>query len=213
MEAGWLAVATTRGALYGRMIEPLQRRLHARVADLVPPGLRVLDACSGAGGLALRLAVDAREVVGVDHAPAMVAWAERRRVREGGTAGARVRYVAGDVASALAAEPDGAFDVATMVLALHEMPAAVRGPLLGELCRLAAQVMVVDFRVPMPWNAAGLRNRTLEVAAGPSHFLGFRDFVRRGGVPGIAAAAGLACEHLRDLDQGAMSAFSLTRPG
>lgn len=198
------------GALYGRVIEPLQRGLHARVAALVPPGLRVLDACSGAGGLALRLAADARDVVGVDHAPAMVAWAERQRQRAG-AAGARARFVAGDVARALAAEGDGAFDLATMVLALHEMPAATRAPALRELCRLAERVLVVDFRVPMPRNAAGLRNRALEVAAGPTHFRAYRDFVRRGGVPGVAAAAGVACAHLRDLDRGAMAAFELTR--
>jgi len=196
------------GAFYGLVMEPLQRGLHELMARQIAPGERVLDAGSGAGGLALRMAAQAREVVGVDHAPAMVAYAERRRAR---AAVANVSFVAGDAASALAARPDGDFDVATLVLALHEMPAAVRGPVLRELCRLATRVVCLDFRVPMPRNFAGLRNRFFEVAAGRQHFRAFRDFTGRGGVPGIAEAAGLRWEHQRDVDAGSLTLVTLTR--
>jgi ubiquinone/menaquinone biosynthesis C-methylase UbiE len=195
------------GAFYGRVLEPLQRGLHAVVAREIAPGERVLDAGSGAGGLALRLARVASQVVGVDHAPAMVAWAERRRAREGV---GNVRFVTGDVTRALADAPDGGFHAATLVLALHEMPTSARGPILRELCRLAARVVCLDFKVPMPWNLAGLRNRSFEVAAGRAHFRAYRDYVRRGGVQAIAAEAGVACTHVRDLDRGALTLVTLS---
>ena len=196
------------GAFYGRVIEPLQRGLHAVVAREIAPGERVLDAGSGAGGLALRIAGVASEVVGVDQAPAMVAWAERRRRREGV---ANVRFVTGDVTRALADAPVGAFHAATLVLALHEMPTAARGPVLRELCRLAERVICLDFKVPMPWNPAGIRNRSFEVAAGREHFRAYRDYVRLGGVHAIAADAGVACAHVRDIDHGALALVTLSR--
>lgn len=198
------------GAFYARVMEPMQRKLHAVVAKRVAAGERVLDAGCGAGGLAFLLARRASEVVGVDLAPRMVAYAERRRQRDGV---ANLRFVAGDVSEALADHPEGHFDAATLVLALHEMPTAARGPVLRELCRLARRVECVDFRIPMPRNLAGLRNRFFEVAAGPEHFRAFRDFKARGGVFGVAEEAGVTCAHVRDIDSGALTVVTLTARG
>lgn len=194
------------GAFYARVMEPMQRRLHELVARRVEADQRVLDAGCGAGGLALRLARTAREVVGVDLAPRMIATAEARRRR---AAAHNLRFVTGDVASALADLDDGHFDAATLVLALHEMPSASREPVLRELCRVARRVECFDFRIPMPRNLAGLRNRAFEVAAGPEHFRAFRDYTARGGVSAIAAAAGVDCDHVRDIDRGAMTIVTL----
>lgn len=187
------------GRLYGRFVEPLLSGLHAVVAAQVPPGGRIVDVGSGTGGLALRLAAQAAAVLGVDRSAAMVAQAERRRARE---AAPNVRFVAGDAIAVLAAEAAGAFDVATLVLVLHELPSDVRTPLLQAAARAARRVLCVDFRVPQPWNPAGLRNRTIELLAGPEHFGAFRDFGRRGGIPALASAAGLACQHVRSVDAG-----------
>lgn len=69
-----------------------------RMRDLLrfahlPPDLRVLDAGTGAGQLALLLAEEgAREVVGVDVSPAMLELAEYQRLARPSTATARVSY-------------------------------------------------------------------------------------------------------------------------
>jgi ubiquinone/menaquinone biosynthesis C-methylase UbiE len=194
------------GPLYARLIEPAQTALREVIAREVTPGARVLDAGGGAGALALRLAAHAQEVVGVDRSPAMIAYAEGRRARAGH---ANVRFVQGDAATALADRPAGASDVASLVLALHELPGAVRGPLLRELCRLAGRVLCLDFAVPLPRNLPGLSNCLLELLAGPTHFRAFRDYGRRGGAPGIARAAGLACEPVRDLHGGSLRLCAL----
>jgi ubiquinone/menaquinone biosynthesis C-methylase UbiE len=185
------------GRPYAAALDRLLGRLHQLVADNVEPSHRLLDVGCGTGDLVWRLAPKAEEVVGIDLSPAMVEFAQdtlsQRSVPH-------VSFVLGDVTKALAELPDDHFDVATMTLVLHEMPEEARGPVLREVTRLARRVLCVDFRAPMPWNVAGVRNRFLEVAAGREHYRAYRAFQRMGGVPGAAREAGLVYELLRPVD-------------
>jgi len=184
------------GSIYARLMDPWLAALHRIVAERVTPDSRVLDVGCGTGNLSFLMAPTAEEVVGVELSPAMVAWADQRRRREGFT---NVSFILGDAVEAARRFPDRHFDAATMVLALHEMPAEARETLLREIARTAKKILVVDFRVPLPWTFAGLRNRLAELAAGPEHFRAFRDFNRRGGIPGIAESAGLRCRRFPSL--------------
>ena len=171
--------------------------LHGKVAQLVEPGGRVLDVGCGTGGLAFRMAPHAEEVLGIELSPAMAEYANQRRSDEGFE---HVSFVLADVVHAFRERAAGYFDVATMVLTLHEMPAEPRTPALREVTRVAKRLLCLDYRVPMPWNLAGARNRLLEAAAGREHFGAFRDFYQRGGIAGIAGSAGLVCERVRYID-------------
>lgn len=181
------------GAPWGWLIDPLTSGVQDFVAEKVGAGARVVDVGCGTGLLALRLAQRAAEVVGLELSPAMVAYANRRLAA---AAAPNVTFVLGDAAAHLAARPDGAFDTATMAFVLHEMPAEARGRVLRESARVAGRVVCVEYMVPMPRSARGLFYRGLEMAAGPEHYRGFRDFGKRGGTPGVAASAGLRCRRL-----------------
>lgn len=185
------------GSLYATGMDRFSAGLHNIVAKQVGRAGRVLDVGCGTGSVAFKLATEAREVVGVELSPAMVDYANRARAKAGID---NVSFVVGDVTEAFSNVPDGHFEIATMVLALHEMPAEARGPVLREIARIAQKLLCVDFRVPMPRNAAGLRNRLFELLAGREHFLAFRDFNARGGTSGVAQEAGLICRHLRFVD-------------
>ena len=195
------------GSLYARLFDPFASALHGIVAEHVDEGARVLDVGCGTGNLALIMAARAAEVVGVELSPAMVDFATRRLARN---ASNNVSFVLGDVTTVFADHPGHSFDMATVVLALHEMPAETRVPVLLEVSRLATTVLCVDFRAPMPRNLAGLRNRLAEVTAGVEHFCAFRDFTRRGGIPGIAESAGLQCRHRRFVDSGTLAICELS---
>jgi 3-oxoadipate enol-lactonase len=192
------------GATYGRLVEPMLAGLHGFVAENLPDGQRVLDACCGTGALTRKLSASGRDVLGVDLSPRNIAYAESRPTR------GEARFAVNDV-SHLDEHADEAFDVATVVLALHEMPHGCRAPVLRELARVARKVMVVDFNAPMPWNVAGVRNRAMEMAAGSEHFNAFRDYSRRGGLPSLADAAGLQIESQRLIDSGTLRVQVLTR--
>ena len=166
------------GWIYARTLDRLLADLHQLVADRVEPARRILDVGCGTGDLAWRLAPKAEEVVGIELSPAMVDFANRARATR---VLPNVSFVLGDVTKALADLPDGHFDLATTVLVLHEMPAEAWTPVLREVTRVAGRLLCVDFRAPMPWNAAGIRNRLFEITAGREHYRAFRDFQRRGG--------------------------------
>lgn len=184
------------GAIYGRLVEPLLDGVHGFVADHLPPGQRLLEACCGTGGLARRLANSGRDVVGVDLSPRNIDYARRKN---DGTSGGKLRFDVADV-SQLVPPDEGPYDLATVVLALHEMPSSTRGPVLQALLRVARRVMVVDFATPMPWNVSGVRNRAMEIAAGFEHFSTFRDFNRQGGLPQLFDRIGAEIESERRLD-------------
>ncbi len=187
------------GAFYGRMLDPFNSDLHGFVAAQVEPGARVLDVGCGTGALALRLAPKAAEVVGVELSPAMIVYARRRLAA---AAVPNVTFVLGDIAGALAGRAEASFDVATMVLVLHEMPAEARPAVLREAARLARRVLCFDYSVPLPRSPLGFLYRGLELAAGLEHFRAFRDFGARGGTEAIAASAGLSFRHLRTVAAG-----------
>jgi ubiquinone/menaquinone biosynthesis C-methylase UbiE len=194
------------GWIYARFLERFQRGLHGFIAERMSLSGRILDIGCGTGSLALRLAPTVEAVVGVDLSPAMVSYADQQRRKRGVT---NASFVVGDIVNALTEQPDGGFDAATLILVLHELPPDTRVPVLQEAVRLCRQVLCVDFRVPMPLNFAGLRNRLIEVVAGPEHFGAFRDFSRRGGTAAIAHSAGLSCRHLRHLDAETLDVFML----
>lgn len=199
-----LAVRSARsrfydGGIYARIFDSLLSGLHDRVAAHIEPVQRALDVGCGTGSLVWRLAPRAEEVVGVELSPAMVAHAKQSLAARGLP---NVSFVLGDVTSALAHLEQDHFDLATMVLVLHEMPDEARIPVLTEVTRLARHVVCVDFHAPMPLNIAGLRNRLIEITAGAEHFRAFRSFQRDGGMAGAAREAGLDFEPVRRLDAG-----------
>jgi len=170
-------------------------------------GERVLEACCGTGALALRLAESGRTVVGVDLSPKNIEFARRRAE---GVAPDSLRFEVRDV-STLDLPEDGPYDLATVILALHEMPDDARVSVLAALLRIAERVMVVDFAVPMPWNLAGARNRTMELAAGLEHFTAFRSYTRAGGLDTLVTTCGARTESSRTIDSGTLEVAVLRR--
>ena len=198
------------GRLYAWVMDSFLAGLHGYISNQVNPGEKVLDAGCGTGALVFRIAEKAKMVVGVDLSPEMVKYANSQ-LSKGKFE--HLSFVLGDVSRALADHHDGFFDLATLVLALHEMPPETRTSILQELSRLAKRVLCVDFRSPMPWNVPGVRNRFFELSAGAEHFKMYRDFQRREGTPGTANIAGLACEHVRHLDAGTVDVYLIRRKG
>jgi len=178
-----------------KMTKPLQKAV-LRAAESALEGLgdgrsrRAVDCCCGTGQFAELMersgAFDT--VLGIDLSPQMLAAASRRAA-----ANPKLNFTEGDVTEALAAFPAEHFDVASVLLALHEMPRKYRVPMLKEMARCSRIVVACDFAADMPlFSSAGVRNRLIEFAAGRDHWSNNRDFrFVSGGLRGLAKEAGL----------------------
>jgi ubiquinone/menaquinone biosynthesis C-methylase UbiE len=143
------------------------------------PGRRVLDICTGTGEISIRCARRGAEVTAIDMTPSMMA---RARAKAGPLP---IRWFLMDARHLAFA--DGAFDVAILSFALHDMPRRVRVEVLREAVRVAREaVVVLDYELLRrePWH--GLGRRFLELFETPY----VRDFTREG-APAALAAAGL----------------------
>ncbi|GAA1969720.1 class I SAM-dependent methyltransferase [Kitasatospora viridis] len=129
-------------------------RLHPWILRQLPARPRsALDVGCGAGDLARRLAVRAREVHGIDSDPAIVELA-RRRTR----AGAPIEYTVGDAVTGL---PPGPHDAITCVAVLHHLPQAAALTALRERLAPGGTLVVVGLAQPS-WD---LTDRLLELAS------------------------------------------------
>jgi len=108
-------------------------------------GERVLDLCTGTGGLALRFAARGAPVVGVDLARGML---KRASTKGMGTPAHWLEMDATHLAF-----PDRAFDVSVLSLALHHMPEPVQITVLRELRRVTRRrVVIIEPDVPVKPN-------------------------------------------------------------
>jgi len=193
------------GRFYAMACDGALAGLHRLVAESIPEGSRLLDVCCGTGAFARIAANRCREVVGVDISGIMIRWADNQRRRRSLR---HVRFIQGDAAD-LSGFDDESFDWATVTMALHEMSAPLRGRVLAEMLRVARQALVVDFAAPMPWNVKGMRNRLIEMLAGPRHFRESRDFLRRGGLTALVLEVGATVIRQGDLDGRTLTILTL----
>jgi 2-polyprenyl-3-methyl-5-hydroxy-6-metoxy-1,4-benzoquinol methylase len=139
-------VASAQARVLVELIGPIRDRL-------------VLDVGTGTGRAALLLAREGASVTGVDASGEMLAVARHRAVEEG----VPVRFLAGD-AHALDF-PDRSFDVAVSLRVIMHTPGWQQ--CIGELCRVADRLVVVDY--PSAHSMAAIQSVARRIA----HAVGF----------------------------------------
>ncbi|MBN1423247.1 class I SAM-dependent methyltransferase [Candidatus Fermentibacteria bacterium] len=175
----------THGAVYHALYDRPLAEARRRVVDSIPKGATVLDVGCGTGQLCLELRARKEcQVTGIDLSRRMIAFAEKRNGFD------NVRFVHGD-GSDLEGLEQGAFDYATVLFLLHEVPRRKQINVLNEASRVARRVIAVDSQVPLPRNAHGIALRLVEAIGGPEHYRSFADYLGAGGISGILSDEGV----------------------
>jgi ubiquinone/menaquinone biosynthesis C-methylase UbiE len=200
-------------AFYDAAVEPFNAALRSYVLKIAKPsaGMKVLEVGCGTGTNLALFADRGCEVSGMDLSPSMLDLAKKKL---GSSADLRL----GD-ASNMEFE-DGSFDMVVAFLTLHEMPTAVRSPVVAEMARVTkrdGRLVLVDFHhgpysFPKGWMYRAVII-PIEIAAGREHFRNHRDFLRRGGLPGLITANGLTVERKRFTAGGTIMAAVVSETG
>lgn len=181
---GSLAVLTYRG-----LIDPLLWTLRPKIVRVCREleAKRVIDIASGTGAQCRKLGQAGIQATGVDLSEEMIALASQ-------IGGANTAYLCGSAFELpLASE---VFDVALLVLALHEHTEGERGTMIGEALRVLGpegHLVIAEYVRPRraAVHAAWQLIRGVEEVAGPEHRAGFKDFVAQGCLDGLVERHGL----------------------
>jgi demethylmenaquinone methyltransferase/2-methoxy-6-polyprenyl-1,4-benzoquinol methylase len=127
----------------------LHRYWKRRVLTLatVRPGMRALDLCCGTGDIALALAREGAEVVGLDFSAPMLAVAQQRLENSCAQKNSSVQFLQGDAQHI--PFPDASFDIVTIGYGLRNLANLDAG--LREIQRVArpgARLLALDFGRP-----------------------------------------------------------------
>jgi ubiquinone/menaquinone biosynthesis C-methylase UbiE len=187
---------------YDAVVEPFNATLRRYVVKVARPteGMKVLEIGCGTG-TNLELFADAGcDVAGVDLSPSMIDLAKKKL-------GDRADLRLGDASKMPFA--DGSFDLVISFLTLHEMPPAVRAPVMNEMVRVAGtegELLLIDYssgpyQFPKGWFYRSVI-LAIEFGAGWEHFQNHRDFLARKGLPALMSDNGLSVTRERILAGG-----------
>jgi len=190
VESGWF---------YSVVIDPVLAGIRKKVNREIPAGQKILDVACGTGAQVFELAPFAKEVTGIDLSESMIRKAEQTKVKRNIS---NVHFRVCDATGNWKFN-DKEFDIALTTMALHQFPPENFAAILGEMKRVAQQIIIVDYSVPLPQNITGWGSRVAEFFAGREHHRNFRQFYRLGGLKQILSENNLTVQRERFFAKGA----------
>ena len=178
---------------YETIIDPLLRDIRKFTPDFagMKAGDRVLDVCCGTGKQVFEYGRRGIIATGIDNEQGMLKIALRNSSKHK-TRNVQFRFA--DAANL--PFPDGYLDYASISFGLHDKERLIRDRVISEIKRvvkLGGALILIDYQVPLPRNVWAAFARTIEFLAGGSHYRGFKDYLRNGGLEGI-----IMNHHLRE---------------
>jgi ubiquinone/menaquinone biosynthesis C-methylase UbiE len=177
--------------VYDMVLEPVNAPIRRIVQQMWPlkPGALVVDIACGTGAALADYRAAGCMVIGTDVSEAMLAQARNRLGTD-----ADLRRIVGPRVPV----DDGCADGVLVALVLHSLDRRDARHLLTEAARIAGpggSILVTDFGVGQLRFPRGHVTRGLtalaEIAAGPTHARHCLAYLRAGGLPSLAAEAGL----------------------
>jgi ubiquinone/menaquinone biosynthesis C-methylase UbiE len=187
------------GLFYSLVIDPVLAGMRKKVNREIPQGQKILDVACGTGAQVFELAPFAKEVTGIDLSESMIRKAEQTKQKRNFS---NVQFRVCDATGKWKFN-DNQFDMAIITLAFHQFPPENFAAILSEMKRVAQQIVIVDYAVPLPQNITGWGSRVAEFFAGREHYRNFRKYYRLGGLKKILAENNLTVQRERFFANGA----------
>ncbi|NQV41569.1 MAG: class I SAM-dependent methyltransferase [Candidatus Marinimicrobia bacterium] len=175
------------GWIYRKILDPSLGSIRKRVSRLITENATVLDVGCGTGDQLFFLSNQIQSGLGVELSGTMIKTCEEQALARGIK---NCDFLLAD-ASNLSSLKDNSFDYAVTSLVIHEMPEAIRIPVLTEMTRLGKQLIIVDWIYPQPSMIKKISTHFVERLAGREHYAGFKSFIKQGGMPALINRLGL----------------------
>lgn len=190
---------------YDACVEPFLGSTRSRVARLCHEqgARRVLDICCGTGKQMEKFYELGMDAYGVDMSHGMlqvvrktakkVAYNQTKGQAEGQCQKQAPAFTVLHADATRMPFSDASFDMATVSLALHEMPLAHAEALVLEALRVAKSLLILDYcmaerNIEVPATSLAF---VVERLVGGEHYQNYRTFMRQGAVEGLITRLGL----------------------
>lgn len=192
---------------YDKYVEPFNSVVRQIAMSMFPPqkGMVVLDVGCGTGtNLSLYQRAGCK-VFGIDLSLSML---EVARIK----LSTRANLLQGDASEM--PYPNNFFNIIIAFLTLHEMPGYIRAEVMDEMTRILkhdGRILLVDYhpgpiRFPKGWWYKTVI-LTFEILAGREHFINYRDFLGKHGIPGLIDSQKLNVEKKKIISKGNLALF------
>jgi ubiquinone/menaquinone biosynthesis C-methylase UbiE len=170
---------------YSTIIDPWLKdiRIFLLTVAGIKRGDNVLDVCCGTGDQVFYYAQEPVSAFGVDFNPNMIKIAQEDKRNKDAN---NVFFRIGDANNLPFG--DGFFDCVSISLALHEMEQPVRDKVISEMKRVVkkgGKLVFADFQTPLPGGFYSRLINSAEYLAGNNNFKRFKDYIAKGGLPGL----------------------------
>ena len=197
--------------IYDLVAEPPAGILRRIALEVYPPreNIHILDAGCGTGTQLELLSRPGCKLYGVDTSTAMLDAARRKL-------GDAAELSLQDISHM--SFPDQMFDLITLILVLHELPALLRPAVLTECKRVLkgdGRILLIDYHFGpysfVPGSLLRIPREFMEIGVGREHYANYRDFQKRGGLAPLLAETKLSVEK-RVVGLGGVAAVHLLSP-
>lgn len=175
------------GSIYQILIDPVLSRLYPYILSNINQSDKVIDVACGTGSLSLTISESGSYVTGIDISESMIETArksaKKRNIKN-------VRFSVLD-ASDLSQFRNREFDVAVITMAVHQFDKEQAIKILGQMKRIAAKVIIMDYNYPIPANLPGAIASGIERIVGGEHYRNFRVYNKYNGMGYFLKRAGL----------------------
>jgi len=174
------------GWFYDVFIAPNQDRLFALIKNLIETNSSVVDVGCGTGRFSFSVADKVSQVVGIDLSKKNIDKAKKTLSKNPNQ---KISFHHTNLSDLLSQKFH--FDYAVMTYVIHEVNEDERINLLNELSQIADKIIIGDYLAPKPSGFWSELNEVVEFAAGSEHYRNYKNYVRNGGLKGLADKAEL----------------------
>ena len=142
-----------------------------------------MDVCCGTGAQVIEYGQHGILATGIDKERSMLSTALRNKNRQNSL---NTYFYLADATNLPFS--DNRFDYVSVSFGLHDKERDIRNKIVSEMKRVVKQegsLIFIDYQVPLPKNVWAMFARTIEFIAGGSHYQGFKDYIRNGGLKNI----------------------------